>query len=386
MFSKIFTRLQPIISAHLRPTTRTILTTATRSEIKTVKVPEMAESVAEGDVKLIKKVGDHVAQDEVVMEIETDKTSVQVPAPGHGIIKELLVADGQTIKPGAEVFTIDITGVPPAKDQQAPSPGAPAPAAAAPAPQTKPAAPLPAMPTPSISTGARNNQRVKMSKMRQKIAQRLKESQNTTAMLTTFNELDMTNIIQFRKDVQDEFQKKYKIKLGFMSAFMKASAYALLDLPSVNAVIEGNEVVYRDYVDISVAVATPKGLVVPVVKNVHVMNFAEIEIALALMGDKARKGLIENKDMEGGTFTVSNGGVFGSMMSTPIINMPQSAILGMHATFDRPMAINKKVEIRPMMYIALSYDHRIVDGREAVYFLKKIKSCVEDPRMMLAGL
>lgn len=346
----------------------------------------MAESVAEGDVKLIKKVGDHVAQDEVVMEIETDKTSVQVPAPGHGIIKELLVADGQTIKPGAEVFTIDITGVPPAKDQQAPSPGAPAPAAAAPAPQTKPAAPLPAMPTPSISTGARNNQRVKMSKMRQKIAQRLKESQNTTAMLTTFNELDMTNIIQFRKDVQDEFQKKYKIKLGFMSAFMKASAYALLDLPSVNAVIEGNEVVYRDYVDISVAVATPKGLVVPVVKNVHVMNFAEIEIALALMGDKARKGLIENKDMEGGTFTVSNGGVFGSMMSTPIINMPQSAILGMHATFDRPMAINKKVEIRPMMYIALSYDHRIVDGREAVYFLKKIKSCVEDPRMMLAGL
>lgn len=386
MFSKIFTRLQPIISAHLRPTTRTILTTATRSEIKTVKVPEMAESVAEGDVKLIKKVGDHVAQDEVVMEIETDKTSVQVPAPGHGIIKELLVADGQTIKPGAEVFTIDITGVPPAKDQQAPSPGAPAPAAAAPAPQTKPAAPLPAMPTPSISTGARNNQRVKMSKMRQKIAQRLKESQNTTAMLTTFNELDMTNIIQFRKEVQDEFQKKYKIKLGFMSAFMKASAYALLDLPSVNAVIEGNEVVYRDYVDISVAVATPKGLVVPVVKNVHVMNFAEIEIALALMGDKARKGLIENKDMEGGTFTVSNGGVFGSMMSTPIINMPQSAILGMHATFDRPMAINKKVEIRPMMYIALSYDHRIVDGREAVYFLKKIKSCVEDPRMMLAGL
>ncbi|XP_019874295.1 dihydrolipoyllysine-residue succinyltransferase component of 2-oxoglutarate dehydrogenase complex, mitochondrial-like [Aethina tumida] len=386
MFSKIFTRLQPIISAHLRPTTRTILTTATRSEIKTVKVPEMAESVAEGDVKLIKKVGDHVAQDEVVMEIETDKTSVQVPAPGHGIIKELLVTDGQTIKPGAEVFTIDITGVPPAKDQQAPSPGAPAPAAAAPAPQTKPAAPLPAMPTPSIPTGARNDQRVKMSKMRQKIAQRLKESQNTTAMLTTFNELDMTNIIQFRKEVQDEFQKKYKIKLGFMSAFMKASAYALLDLPSVNAVIEGNEVVYRDYVDISVAVATPKGLVVPVVKNVHVMNFAEIEIALALMGDKARKGLIENKDMEGGTFTVSNGGVFGSMMSTPIINMPQSAILGMHATFDRPMAINKKVEIRPMMYIALSYDHRIVDGREAVYFLKKIKSCVEDPRMMLAGL
>ncbi|KAJ8926061.1 hypothetical protein NQ315_009916 [Exocentrus adspersus] len=225
-----------------------------------------------------------------------------------------------------------------------------------------------------------------MNRMRLKIAQRLKEAQNTNAMLTTFNEIDMTNIMEFRKQNQEAFQKKFGLKLSFMSPFLKASAYALQDQPVVNAVIDGNEIVYRDYVDISVAVATPKGLVVPVIRNVERMNFAEIEQAMAVLADKARKGQIAVEDMDGGTFTISNGGVFGSLMGTPIINPPQSAILGMHGTFERPIALKGQVVIRPMMYVALTYDHRLIDGREAVLFLRKIKQAVEDPRTILAGL
>lgn len=227
-----------------------------------------------------------------------------------------------------------------------------------------------------------------MNRMRLRIAQRLKEAQNTCAMLTTFNEVDMSNITEMRTHYKDAFLKKHSIKLGFMSAFVKAAAYALTDQPAVNAVIDDTtkEIVYRDYVDISVAVATPKGLVVPVIRGVEGMNFADIEKTINELGEKARKNELAVEDMDGGTFTISNGGVFGSMFGTPIINPPQSAILGMHGIFDRPVAIAGKVEVRPMMYVALTYDHRLIDGREAVTFLRKIKSVVEDPRVLLLDM
>jgi len=243
----------------------------------------------------------------------------------------------------------------------------------------------PADPTKEIA-GTRSEHRVKMNRMRQKIAGRLKEAQNTNAMLTTFNELDMSSIIQLRKEHQDAFVKRHGLKLGFMSAFVKASAYALQQQPVVNAVIDGQEMVYRDFVDISVAVATPKGLVVPVLRNVQDMNYADIEKGIAALGDKAKKNQLSVEDMDGGTFTISNGGVFGSLFGTPIINPPQSAILGMHGTFERPVVRNGQVVIRPMMYIALTYDHRLIDGREAVTFLRTIKAAVEDPRAMLLDL
>jgi len=235
-------------------------------------------------------------------------------------------------------------------------------------------------------TGTRTEQRVKMNRMRQRIAQRLKEAQNVNAMLTTFNEIDMSNIMELRKTHGDAFNKVHGIKLGFMSAFVRSAAYALTDQPTVNAVIDGNEIVYRDYVDISVAVATPKGLVVPVLRNVESMNYADIEKGIAALGEKAKHNALAVEDMDGGTFTISNGGVFGSLFGTPIINPPQSAILGMHGIFDRPVARNGQVVIRPMMFVALTYDHRLIDGREAVTFLRKIKSSVEDPRTLLLSL
>ncbi|KAH1001052.1 hypothetical protein HUJ04_013312 [Dendroctonus ponderosae] len=383
--------------------------------------------------RIEKKVGDAVAADEVIAEIETDKTAMPVHSPTHGIIEEILVKDGDTVKAGQPLFKLKVTGeapkgapkeepkaapaaAPPAAPPApaaAPTPppaaaAAPAPPKAAAPPPPRPAAPMASIPVAAIRhaqsleatatvklppadptkeiTGTRTEQRVKMNRMRLKIAQRLKEAQNVNAMLTTFNEIDMTSIMDFRKTHQDGFVKKYGTKLGFMSAFLKASAYALQDQPVVNAVIDGNEIIYRDYVDISVAVATPKGLVVPVIRNVESMNFADIELAMAALGEKARKGQIAVEDMDGGTFTISNGGVFGSVMGTPIINPPQSAILGMHGIFDRPIALKGQVVIRPMMYIALTYDHRLVDGREAVLFLRKVKSAVEDPRTILAGL
>merc|ERR1711944_151011 len=243
----------------------------------------------------------------------------------------------------------------------------------------------PADPTKEIA-GTRSEHRVKMNRMRQKIAQRFKDAQNTNAMLTTFNELDMSALMQLRKQSQDAFVKRHGIKLGFMSAFVKASAYALTQQPTVNAVIDGQEIVYRDYVDISVAVATPKGLVVPVLRNVQDMNYADIEKGIMALGEKAKKNQLAVEDMDGGTFTISNGGVFGSLFGTPIINPPQSAILGMHGTFERPVVRNGQVVIRPMMYIALTYDHRLIDGREAVTFLRTIKRSVEDPRVMFLDL
>ncbi|XP_024293169.1 dihydrolipoyllysine-residue succinyltransferase component of 2-oxoglutarate dehydrogenase complex, mitochondrial-like isoform X2 [Oncorhynchus tshawytscha] len=388
---------------------------ACRNEVITVKTPAFAESVTEGDVRWEKAVGDSVKEDEVVCEIETDKTSVQVPSPAAGVIEELLVPDGEKVEGGQALFKLRKGAVAaqaaeaPAAVAAPPPPAAATPPASAvgPIPTTMP--PVPPVPGAAISATpvsaikptdapaafadgrgipARTEHRVKMNRMRLRIAQRLKEAQNTCAMLTTFNEVDMSNISEMRKAYKDTFLKKHNIKLGFMSAFVKASAYALMDQPSVNGVIDDTtkEVVYRDYVDISVAVATPKGLVVPVIRGVEGMNFADIEKTINELGEKARKNELAVEDMDGGTFTISNGGVFGSMFGTPIINPPQSAILGMHGIFDRPVAIGGKVEIRPMMYVALTYDHRLIDGREAVTFLRKIKAVVEDPRVLLLDL
>ncbi|KAL4714724.1 hypothetical protein ACJJTC_002583 [Scirpophaga incertulas] len=396
-----------------------------------VMTPSFPDSVSEGDVKLDKKVGDAVAADEVVLEIETDKTAIPVMAPGHGVIKELYVKDGDTVKAGQKLFKIDITGAapqkaapaaapeppkatppPPPPPQAAAPPPPPPPQATPPPPPTPTSTPPPAAPISSIPVaairhaqaidtatvkvppsdyskeiaGTRSEQRVKMNRMRQRIAQRLKDAQNTNAMLTTFNEIDMSHIMAFRKKYLDAFTKKHGVKLGLMSPFVKAAANALMDQPVVNAVIEENEIIYRDYVDISVAVATPKGLVVPVIRNVQNMTYADIEITVAGLAEKARLGKLTIEEMDGGTFTISNGGVFGSLMGTPIINPPQSAILGMHGIFERPIALNGQVVIRPMMYIALTYDHRLIDGREAVMFLRKIKEGVEEPASIVAGL
>lgn len=395
--------------------------TSLKNEVITVKTPAFAESVTEGDVRWEKAVGDTVAEDEVVCEIETDKTSVQVPSPAAGVIEELLIPDGGRVEGGTPLFKLKKgAGAPAAAAAPAaPEPKAEAPAAAAapPPPPTPVVTPIPtAMPpvppvpgqaadakpvsavkptaapaaaaAPAATAGARTESRVKMNRMRLRIAQRLKEAQNTCAMLTTFNEVDMSNIQDMRKLHKDAFLKKHNMKLGFMSAFVKAAAHALTEQPAVNGVIDDTtkEIVYRDYVDISVAVATPKGLVVPVIRNVEGMNFADIEKTISALGEKARKNELAVEDMDGGTFTISNGGVFGSMFGTPIINPPQSAILGMHGIFDRPVAINGKVEIRPMMYVALTYDHRLIDGREAVTFLRKIKAVVEDPRVLLLDM
>uniref|UniRef100_A0A1B0FEL3 Dihydrolipoyllysine-residue succinyltransferase component of 2-oxoglutarate dehydrogenase complex, mitochondrial n=1 Tax=Glossina morsitans morsitans TaxID=37546 RepID=A0A1B0FEL3_GLOMM len=406
--------------------TQYIHTSADLWSKQTVNVPPFPESVSEGDIKFTTKVGDQVSVDQVVMEVETDKTAVPVPAPFNGVIREILVKDGDSVKSGQALFVIEQTagGAAPApkpaatpaakpsaggaasppKPAAAPPPPAaarPQPTAAPPPPRPSASAPPPPPPKPVTPvaaipraqpaqvkippadysreiTGTRTEQRVKMNRMRQKIAARLKEAQNVNAMLTTFNEIDMSAAMEFRKTNLEAFVKKYGIKIGFMSIFTKASAYALQDQPV--------EIVYRDYVDISVAVATPKGLVVPVIRNVEGMNYADIEIAMAALGEKARKGAITVEDMDGGTFTISNGGVFGSLMGTPIINPPQSAILGMHGIFERPIAVKGQVVVRPMMYVALTYDHRLIDGREAVMFLRKVKAAVEDPKIMLAGL
>ncbi|KPP60546.1 dihydrolipoyllysine-residue succinyltransferase-like [Scleropages formosus] len=400
--------------------------TAYRNEVITVNTPAFAESVTEGDVRWEKAVGDTVSEDEVVCEIETDKTSVQVPSPAAGVIEALLVPDGGKVEGGTPLFKLR-KGAAAAKAPEPPRAAvaeAEAPAAVPPPPPPPPSAaaappavgpipssmpPVPPIPGQAIDTkpvsavkptaapvahpeavakASRSEHRVKMNRMRLRIAQRLKEAQNTCAMLTTFNEVDMSNIQEMRKVHKDAFLKKHGIKLGFMSAFVKAAAHALLDQPAVNAVIDDTtkEIVYRDYVDISVAVATPKGLVVPVIRGVEGMNFADIERTINELGEKARKNELAVEDMDGGTFTISNGGVFGSLFGTPIINPPQSAILGMHGIFDRPVAVGGKVEIRPMMYVALTYDHRLIDGREAVTFLRKIKAVVEDPRVLLLDM
>ncbi|KAL3308028.1 hypothetical protein Ciccas_013447, partial [Cichlidogyrus casuarinus] len=365
---------------------------------QTIQVPPFAESVTEGDIKWLKQVGEFVAQDELVGEVETDKTTVPLPAPFSGKIIEILVENGSKVTAKQDIYKLQQSDAPtaaqPKKTQETQKLDRPVSAAEKPV--------LKVLKPPSSSTelklnnasvaplaassGPRSEQRVKMTRMRMRIAQRLKESQNTCAMLTTFNEIDMSNLIEMRKKYKEAFLKKHGVKLGIMSAFTKAAAYALQDQPVVNAVIDGEEIVYRDYVDISIAVATPKGLVVPVLRNCEQMNYVDIEKGIFELGEKAKLGKLAIEDMDNGTFTISNGGVFGSLFGTPIINPPQSAILGMHGSFNRPIALNGQVVIRPMMYVALTYDHRLIDGREAVTFLRKIKNFIEDPQTFFLGL
>lgn len=380
-----------------------------------IKVPQMAESISEGTLKQFSKsIGDYVEQDEEIATIETDKIDVAVNAPEAGTIKEFLAAEEDTVVVGQELVRIELGGAPAGDKKEAPKEEAKeseskpeskpepkqetapepkkesAPAPSKPEPrqaEKKESKPQPAATTGGPSLGNREERRVKMNRMRLRIAERLKQSQNTAASLTTFNEVDMSNIMDFRKLYKDDVLKKTGVKLGFMSAFSRACVLAMRDIPAVNASIEGPDggdtIVYRDYVDISVAVATEKGLVTPVVRNVEGMDMIGIEKSIADMGKKARDGKLTIEDMAGGTFTISNGGVFGSLMGTPIINLPQSAVLGLHAIKERPVAVNGKIEIRPMMYLALTYDHRLLDGREAVQFLVKVKEYIEDPRRML---
>lgn len=407
-----------------------------------VKVPTLGESVSEATVgQWLKKPGDTVAVDEPIASLETDKVAVEVPAPAAGVIGQLMVAEGDTVSVGALLAVIEEGGAasapttaPAATPAPAPAPAAAlAPAAAADADaavlspavrravlehgidpstvkgtgkdgrltkedvlsaaQAKQAAPAAAVsaPAPASAPAAapvagRNEERVKMTRLRQTIAKRLKSAQENAALLTTFNDVDMGAVMEARAKYKDVFEKKHGVKLGLMSFFAKASVLALKDIPSVNAQIQGEEIVYFDYVDISVAVSAPNGLVVPVVRDVDKMSFAGIEKAIADYGKKAKEGSLTMADMTGGTFTISNGGVFGGLMSTPIINPPQSAVLGLHRIEDRPVVRNGQIVIRPMMYIALSYDHRIIDGREAVTALKTIKEAIEDPTRLLIDL
>lgn len=365
-----------------------------------------------------KKVGDYVEQDEEIATIETDKIDVAVNAPEAGTIKEFLAQEEDTVIVGQDLCRMETGGEKPKEEassepkepaskeqptssdpkpekKEAPAPpkeenkeSSPAPASKE---QSKPAPPKKSEPKAEASStptvGTRDERRVKMNRMRLRIAERLKQSQNTAASLTTFNEVDMSAIMEFRKLYKDETLKKTGVKLGFMSAFSRACVLAMRDIPAANASIEGpnggDTIVYRDYVDISVAVATEKGLVTPVVRNSETLDMISIEKAIADLGKKARDNKLTIEDMAGGTFTISNGGVFGSLMGTPIINLPQTAVLGLHAIKDRAVAVNGKVEVRPMMYLALTYDHRLLDGREAVQFLVKVKEYIEDPRRML---
>ncbi|KAH0544016.1 hypothetical protein FGG08_001784 [Glutinoglossum americanum] len=374
-----------------------------------VKVPEMAESISEGTLKQWqKKIGEYVEQDEEIATIETDKIDVAVNAPEAGTIKEFLAKEEDTVTVGQDLVKIELGGSPKShedKEVVKEQPKEPTPSQQQTPPKPKPSSEVDSRPTqessppPSLKDkkevakkegptepkwpeskteppfASREERRVKMNRMRLRIAERLKQSQNTAASLTTFNEVDMSSLMEFRKLYKDEILKKTGVKLGFMSAFSRACILAMKDIPAVNASIEGpnggDTIVYRDYVDISVAVATEKGLVTPIVRNAESLDLISIERAIADLGKKARDNKLTIEDMAGGTFTISNGGVFGSLMGTPIINLPQTAVLGLHAIKDKPVAVNGKVEIRPMMYLALTYDHRLLDGREAVTFLVK---------------
>ncbi len=394
-----------------------------------VAVPTMGESVAEGSIgKWLKKAGDAVKKDELLVEIETDKVAVEVSSPADGVLSEIKAADGSTVTPGQVIATISSSGV---------APAATAPASAAPAntgsaqvksephlspavqrvvaennldpkaiagtgpkgnitkgdamkaatqPASAPAAPAPAAAPAAPRADQSREERVKMTRLRQTIARRLKESQNTAAQLTTFNEVDMSQIMALRNSYKDAFEKRHGVKLGFMSFFVKAVVNALHEIPAVNAEIDGTDIIYKNHYDIGVAVGTDKGLVVPVLRDADVLSLAGIEKGIAALGKAARDGDLTLDQLQGGTFTITNGGVYGSLMSTPILNMPQSGILGMHNIVQRPVAVNGAVEIRPMMYLALSYDHRIVDGKEAVTFLVRIKEHLEDPQRFLLDL
>jgi 2-oxoglutarate dehydrogenase E2 component (dihydrolipoamide succinyltransferase) len=425
-----------------------------------IVVPALGESVTEATVaKWMKQQGDSIAADEALVELETDKVTLEVYAPVAGVLSEIRVPEGQSVEVGAVLGVIGdgagVTKPPPAakpaaapasaaaKPAPAPTPAAApkpvvpaaaalspavrklieenkldaaaipasgkdgrltkedvqkfletrapkaAPAAPAPQPAARPApAPAPAAPPPPAAPrelGARE-ERVRMTRLRKRIAERLKLAQNTAAMLTTFNEVDMTNVMALRAHHKDTFEKKHGVKLGFMSFFVKAAIVALKEIPAVNGEIDGDDIIYKNHYDIGVAVGTEQGLVVPVVRDADAMTFADIEKKISELGLKARDGKLTIDELTGGTFTISNGGVYGSLMSTPILNPPQSGILGMHKIQPRPIAIGDKVEVRPMMYLALSYDHRIVDGREAVTFLVRIKECIEDPQRILLDM
>lgn len=392
--------------SRLVPTNTTLVTKRLFSSatVHTEVVPPLADSIKEGTiVRWLKNVGDAVKEDEIYCVLETEKVSVDIRATKAGVVTWRAANEGATVEVGNPLMKVDLNAkaapkaeapkaeapkaeAPKAEAPKAEAKPAPAASAAAPAPKAeKPAAPKPAA-APAAPAGARAETRVPASRMRLTIARRMKEAQNTCASLTTFNEIDMSAITELRNKYKDDFAKKHSVKLGFMSAFVKASAVALQKFPDVNAFMTEKEVIYRHFVDISVAVATPTGLVVPVLRNVENMSFAGVESAIGALGKKARDGQISLEDMTGGTFTISNGGVYGSMMGTPILNMPQSAILGMHGITKRAVVVNDQIVIRPMMYVALTYDHRVIDGATAVSFLKEIKANVEDPARILLEL
>jgi 2-oxoglutarate dehydrogenase E2 component (dihydrolipoamide succinyltransferase) len=402
-----------------------------------ILVPTLGESITEATVaRWLKQPGEAVARDEPVVELETDKVTLEIPAPAAGTLGEIKAAEGSNVPVGAVLGIIadgaaasPLPNPPPPPGEGSERVGASGQAVAAAAlersgpavrklvaetgvspdaitptgrggritksdvitAQARPAAPAPAPvpaarpPAPSAIPGERET-RVRMTRLRRRIAERLKEAQNAAAMLTTFNEIDMSAAIAARERWREPFEKKHGVRLGFMSIFVKAAIVALKEFPAVNAEIDGDDIVYKNHYDIGVAVGTEQGLVVPVVRDADRMGFAYIEQAIAELGRKARDGKLSIEDLSGGTFTISNGGVYGSLLSTPILNPPQSAILGMHKIERRPIAVGDKIEIRPMMYVAVSYDHRIIDGREAVSFLVRLKECVEDPSRILFDL
>ena len=352
-----------------------------------VIVPVLGESVVEATVsKWIKKQGDYVEVDDPIVELETDKVTLEVPASITGILENTVVFEGDTVEVGALLGTI-IAGEKQDKKEKI-SEEVKAKDVEKEKPTTNNLEPNSNNQVVEDSRNKDNDnleERIPMSRLRQAIARRLKEAQNTAAMLTTYNEVDMSALMEMRKNYQESFEKKNGVRLGYMSFFVKASIDALSEFPAVNAEIDGNDIIYKNYYNIGVAVGTPQGLVVPVLKNANKMSFGETEATIAEFGKKAKEGNLAMSDMAGGTFTISNGGVYGSLMSSPILNPPQSGILGMHKIQKRPVAIGDNIEIRPMMYLALSYDHRIIDGREAVSFLVRIKEIIEDPRRLVVG-
>jgi 2-oxoglutarate dehydrogenase E2 component (dihydrolipoamide succinyltransferase) len=412
-----------------------------------IRVPTLGESVTEATIgKWFKKPGDAVAVDEPLVELETDKVTIEVPAPAAGVLGDIAAKDGDTVAVGAVLGQITegagaaakapaaAAKAAPAVAPQAPKPAAP-PVAAKPAAADAPQAPsvrrlsaesgvdatsvpgsgkdgrvtkgdmlaaierAAAQPTPVVQPAAAvqvrapspaddaaREERVKMTRLRQTIARRLKDAQNTAAMLTTFNEVDMSHVMALRTQYRNLFEKKHGVKLGFMGLFVKACVQALKEIPAVNAEIDGTDLIYKNYYHIGIAVGTERGLVVPVVHDCDTKSLAEIEKSITDFGRRARDGALKIDELQGGTFSITNGGIYGSLMSTPILNAPQSGILGMHKIQDRPVAIGGKIEIRPMMYLALSYDHRIVDGREAVTFLVRVKECLEDPARLVLDL
>ncbi|PAT43684.1 2-oxoglutarate dehydrogenase complex dihydrolipoyllysine-residue succinyltransferase [Vandammella animalimorsus] len=394
-----------------------------------VKVPQLSESVSEATLlQWKKKAGEAVAADEILIEIETDKVVLEVPAPSAGVLAEIVEGDGATVTSDQLIARIDTA----AQAAAAPAAAAPAPAAAAAAPASaskagvampaaakilsekgidaasvpgtgkdgrvtkgdalaaspaaKAAAKPAAAPVAQAVAGERPEQRVPMSRLRARVAERLLQSQATNAILTTFNEVNMAPVMELRKKYQDKFEKQHGVRLGFMSFFVKAAVHALKQYPIVNASVDGNDIIYHGYFDIGIAVGSPRGLVVPILRDADQLSFADIEKKIAEFGAKAKEGKLSIEEMTGGTFSISNGGVFGSMMSTPIINPPQSAILGIHATKERAVVENGQVVVRPMNYLALSYDHRIIDGREAVLSLVAMKDALEDPARLLFDL